>query len=92
MSDEDSGPAEFLINAARRRQSPPPPQPPAGRVTLTRVGHFHGNFPGAFWLSAAWSPDGSQLAFGGKTQFGHGYLEVWNGESGRHEGFKLLQQ
>jgi WD40 repeat protein len=88
VSDEDNGPAEFLINAARRRQSPPP-QPPAGRVTVTRVGHFHGNFPGAFWLSAAWSPDSSQLAFGGKTQFGHGYLEVWNGESGHHEGFAM---
>jgi WD40 repeat protein len=88
VSDEDSGPAEFLINVARQRQSAPR-QPSAGKVTVTRVGHFHGNLPGSFWLSAAWSPDGSQLVFGGKTQLGHGVLQAWNGESGHHEGFAM---
>src|SRR5262249_45511433 len=53
----------------------------------TRVGRFHGSFPNSYWLSAAWSPDGSQLAYGGKTQQGSGVLELWNGESGHHEGF-----
>ncbi len=88
MSD-DSGLADHLVNVARRHQPPPPPppqpQPPAGKAGIERVGRFHGNLPGSFWLSSAWSPDGSQLAYGGRTQPGSGVLQVWDGESGHHE-------
>ena len=59
------------------------------KATITRVGRFHGNFPGANWLSQAWSPDGTQLAYGGKTQNGAGVLQVWDGDSGHHEAFGM---
>jgi len=84
--DDDSGLAEHLVNVARRHQAPPPPQQPSAETAgLVHAGGFHGNLPGSFWLSAAWSPDGSQLAYGGKTQPGSGVLQVWDGESGHHE-------
>lgn len=86
MSDDDeSGVARHLASMARRHaaRSQRPGQP-AG--VFTRAGSFDGHFPNAHWLSAAWSPDGSQLAFGGRTTGGDGTLQVWDGESGRHEG------
>ncbi len=86
--DDDSGPAGFVVNLARQRQAPPA-QPPTGKPGITRVARFHGNPPSSFWLSMAWSPDGSQLAYGGKTQLGLGVLHAWNGESGHHEAFAM---
>jgi WD40 repeat protein len=88
--DDDSGLAEHLVNVARRHEAPPPPQQaPAEKAGIARVGHFHGNVPGEMWLCAAWSPDGSQLVYGGKTQVGRGVLHAWDGESGHHETFGL---
>jgi WD40 repeat protein len=86
--DDDNGLTGHLANIARKHQAPPP-QPQAGKVGVARVGRFHGNLPGSFWLSAAWSPDGSQLAYGGKTQLGSGVLQAWDGESGHHEEFAM---
>ena len=84
MSDDDPGRVhQHLINVARQHQQQPPAQQP-GKVTLTRTGSFHGNFLSTFWLSQAWSPDGSLLACGG--QCGHsGVLHIWNGGTGHLE-------
>jgi WD40 repeat protein len=42
------------------------------------------------WDSAAWSPDGSQVAVGGhhgaRKDLNRGELEIWDGHSGQHEG------
>ena len=86
--DDDNGLTGHLANIARKHQAPPP-QPQAGKVGVARVGRFHGNLPGSFWLSEAWSPDGSQLAYGGKTQLGSGVLQAWDGKSGHHEEFAM---
>jgi WD40 repeat protein len=44
------------------------------------------------WLSAAWSPDGSQVAVGGHHartgDLERGELEIWNGHTGQHEGHR----
>jgi WD40 repeat protein len=82
VSDDNPSRAEQrLINAARRHQ--PAPAKPVGNVT--RVGRFSGVFQNEYWLSQAWSPDGTQLAYGGRTAYGKGILQVWNGNSGHHE-------
>lgn len=87
MSDDDeSRAAGFLVNAARQHQSPQP-QPATGKAGIARLSGFHGNVTGEMWLCAAWSPDGSQLVYGGRTQVGRGVLHAWDGESGHHETF-----
>jgi WD40 repeat protein len=87
VNDDDSGPAEHLVH-----QSQPTTESSRAGVTIERVGPFHGddNITNSYWRSAAWSPDGSQLAFGGSTVTGvTGILQVWNGESGHHEGLSV---
>ena len=93
MSDDEPSRAEQrLIDHARKQQAKQQlqqPQPP-GKVTIKRTARFHGNEPrNAYWLSQAWSPDGTQLAYGGKTAKSDGVLDVWDGNSGHHEPFKM---
>jgi WD40 repeat protein len=91
VSEENHGLEAHLLNAARQQQqaqAQAQSQPP-GRVTITRVERFKGTFPNSFWLSTAWSPDGAQFAAGGQNLGGHGLLQIWNGESGQHEGFGM---
>jgi WD40 repeat protein len=86
VSDDDLSRAERrLIDQARKHQAQPPTSP--GKVTVTRVGRFHGAANvNLNWLAMAWSPDGSQLALGGRTSNGRsGVLDVWDGNSGHHE-------
>jgi WD40 repeat protein len=83
---DDSALAEHLANMARRR-AVPAVQP--GTVTMTRARRFHGDTPTPLWLSAAWSPGGSQLALGGGDANGHGAVYLWNGETGHHESFSM---
>jgi WD40 repeat protein len=88
--DEPSRAEQRLIDHARRQQAKQPQPQPAGKVTIKRTARFHGNEPrNAFWLSQAWSPDGSQLAYGGKTAKSDGVLDVWDGNSGHHEPFRM---
>jgi WD40 repeat protein len=87
VSDEDSGHGVegFLVNRARRRQAAPPP-PPARAHDFNRTAVFKDPMPGRDWLSAAWSPDGSQVAVGGRTDSDKGaVLEIWNAQTGHHE-------
>ena len=93
MSDDKPSRAEQrLIDHARKQQAKQQqqqPQPP-GKVAINRAARFHGDEPrNAFWLSQAWAPDGSQLAYGGKTAKGAGVLDLWDGNSGHHEPFKM---
>jgi len=89
VSDED-GPHGFegyLVNRARNKQAAQ--QPASTRAhDINRVARFDGSTPAMHWLSAAWSPDGSQVAVGGwHAQGSHGgELEIWNGRTGQHEG------
>lgn len=92
MSDDDYSRAEQrMADAARKRQAAAQAAqpPPSDKVTVTRVGPFSGTFANSYWLSQAWSPDGSQLAYGGRTAGGAGVLQVWNGASGHHEAFSM---
>ncbi len=82
MSDDDPGMLQkHLINMAKRHDTPAP----SGKVTIVKSGGFHGTFSNANWLSQAWSPDGTQLAYGGQTGGGKGILDVWDGNTGHHE-------
>jgi WD40 repeat protein len=88
VSDDDNihGFEGFLVNRARRQQAAQQ-QAPTKAHDITRVARFDGATPGMHWLSAAWSPDGSQVAVGGRHLSGsHGELEIWNGRTGHHEG------
>jgi WD40 repeat protein len=94
--DQPSRAEQRLIDHARKQQAKEQAkqrasQPPAeGKAAITRVARFHGNEPrNAYWLSQAWSPDGTQLAYGGKTSKNEGVLDVWDGNSGHHEPFKM---
>jgi WD40 repeat protein len=86
--DDDGGLTGHLANLARQRQATAARQP-AEKVSIARVGRFHGSILNTYWLSTAWSPDGTQLAYGGRSTAGAGVLQVWNGESGHHEGFGM---
>jgi WD40 repeat protein len=84
VSDDQGKVQQHLLNVARHHQQAP--AQPSDKVTLTRTGTFHGAFPNTFWLSQAWSPDGSLLACGAKSAGGRsGALHVWNGNTGHHE-------
>ena len=74
MSDDEPSRAEQrLIDHARKQQAKQPQ--PSGKVTVKRTTRFHGDEPrNAYWLSQAWSPDGTQLAYGGKTAKNAGSL------------------
>jgi len=84
VSEDSHGLEAHLLDAARRQHAAAQPRQ-SGGVTVTRVERFKGSFPNTLWLSAAWSPDGSQFAAGGSR----GQLQIWNGESGAHEGFGM---
>jgi WD40 repeat protein len=88
VSDDPSRAEQHLINRARKRQAPPP-SPPSGQPVIKRVKRFSGTAANTYWLSQAWSPDGSQLAFGGRTGGNQGALHVWDGNSGHHEKFSM---
>ena len=86
MSDDDPGMVQkHLIKMARRHDTPAP----SGRVSIVKTGGFHGTFPNSNWRSQAWSPDGSQLAYGGQTGSGAGILQVWDGKTGHHESHSM---
>src|SRR5512142_1157988 len=91
--DQPSRAEQRLIDHARKQQAKQQAQqqqPGTGTVTIRRTARFHGNEPrNAYWLSQAWSPDGSQLAYGGKTAKNDGVLDVWDGNSGHHEPFRM---
>jgi WD40 repeat protein len=74
-----------LINVAKRHDVPAP----SGKVTIVKSGSFHGTFTNSNWRAQAWSPDGSQLAYGGQTGNGAGILQVWDGNTGHHEGHSM---
>jgi WD40 repeat protein len=84
VSDDSHGLEAHLLKAARQRSAGVAQPQQSGRVTVTRVERFKGTFPNTFWLSTAWSPDGSQFAAGSRRE-----LHIWNGESGAHEGFGM---
>jgi WD40 repeat protein len=91
VSDDDNshGFQGFLVNRARKQQLAA--QPATTREhDINRTARFEGLTPLMHWLSAAWSPDGSQVAVGGhhaKTgDLERGELEIWNGHTGQHEG------
>jgi WD40 repeat protein len=90
VSDEENhGFQGFLVDRARRKQAA---QQPASTKAhdITRVARFDGTALSTRWLSAAWSPDGSQVAVGGRHVSGkHGELEIWNGRTGHHEGHSM---
>jgi WD40 repeat protein len=90
MSDDDNhGFQGFLVDHARRKQiAQQQQQAPTRAHDINRVAKFDGSMPAMHWLSAAWSPDGSQVAVGGWHALGnkHGELEIWNGHNGQHEG------
>jgi WD40 repeat protein len=89
MSDNDNhGFQGFLVDRARRKQAAQQ-QVPTRAYDINRVAHFDGATPAMHWLSAAVSPDGSQVAVGGWYALGkkgNGELEIWNGRTGDHEG------
>src|ERR1700722_14884836 len=86
VSDDDPGMVQkHLINMAKRHDTPAP----SGKVTIVKTGSFHGTFSNANWLSQAWSPDGTQLAYGGQTASGTGILQVWDGNTGHHESHRM---
>src|SRR3984957_20135202 len=88
VSDDDEihGFQGFLVDRARRKQAAQQ-QAPTRDHDIYRVARFDGAAPLTRWLSAAWSPDGSQVAVGGRNVSGkHGELEIWNGHTGHHEG------
>jgi WD40 repeat protein len=86
--DEPSRAEQRLIDHARKQQAKQPQ--PSGKVTVKRTARFHGDEPrNAYWLSQAWSPDGTQLAYGGRTAKNGGVLDVWDGNSGHHEPFRM---
>jgi len=86
VSDDDPGMVQrHLINMAKRHDTPAP----SGKVTIVKTGSFHGAFTNANWRSQAWSPDGSQLAYGGQTGGGAGILQVWDGNTGHHESHSM---
>jgi len=83
--DESHGFQGFLVDRARRKQAAQQ-QAPTRAHDISRVARFDGAAPLTRWLSAAWSPDGSQVAVGGRNVSGkHGELEIWNGRTGHHE-------
>ena len=87
MNDgENHGFEGYLVNRARQRQAAQ--QPASTRAhDINRVARFDGATPDTYWLSAAWSHDGSQVAAGGRNPSGsHGMLEIWDGRTGHHEG------
>jgi hypothetical protein len=88
VNDDPGKVQQHLLNVARHHQQAP--AQPSGKVTLTRTGTFHGAFPNTFWLSQAWSPDGSLLACGARSVSGRsGALHVWNGNTGQHEAHSM---
>jgi WD40 repeat protein len=88
VSDDDPGLVQrHLMNVARHHQQAPAQS--SGKVTITRTGGFHGTFSNSLWLSQAWSPDGTQLAYGGRTAGGAGILQVWDGNTGHHEAHSM---
>jgi len=83
--DETRGFEGFLVDRARRKQAAQQ-QPPTRAHDINRSARFDGATPDTYWLSAAWSNDGSQVAAGGQNPSGrHGMLEIWNGHNGHHE-------
>jgi WD40 repeat protein len=88
VSNEDGtrGFEGYLVNRARKKQAAQQ-QPSTQAHDINRVARFDGLTPAMRWLSAAWSPDGSQVAVGGRhAQSSHGgELEIWNGRTGSHE-------
>ena len=88
MSNEDEphGFEGFLVDRARRNQAAQQ-QAPTRAHDINKSARFDGATPDTYWLSAAWSNDGSQVAAGGQNPSGkHGMLEIWDGRSGYHEG------
>jgi WD40 repeat protein len=84
--DENHGFEGFLVDRARRKQAAQQ-QPSTRAHGINRVARFDGATTDLYWLSAAWSHDGSQVAVGGRNPSGkHGELEIWNGHTGHHEG------
>jgi WD40 repeat protein len=86
MSDDDNhGFQGFLVDRARQQQAAQQ-QATTRAHDINRVARFDGATPDTYWLSAAWSHDGSQVAAGGQNPSGkHGMLEIWNGRTGHHE-------
>jgi WD40 repeat protein len=84
VSDDDK-PSRHMINKARRHEAKPQPPTPA----VSRAARFFGEFPNTSWLAIGWALDGSQVALGGKNAKGAGVLEIWNGQSGHHEGHSM---
>jgi WD40 repeat protein len=87
VSDDPGMVQRHLINAAKRHERAA--AQPSGTVTITKTGSFHGTFANSLWLSQAWSPDGSQLAYGGRSAGGAGVLQVWDGSTGHHEAHSM---
>ena len=88
MSDDDEnhGFQGYLVNRARKKQAAQQPAPTRAH-DINRVARFDGATTDTYWLSAAWSHDGSQVAAGGRNPSGkHGMLEIWDGRAGHHEG------
>jgi hypothetical protein len=92
--DDNHGFQGFLVDRTRKKQAAQ--QAPTRAHDIGRVAQFGGAAPTTRWLSAAWSPDGSQVAVGGTTagvhsgELGHsGELFVWNGHTGHHEGHSM---
>jgi WD40 repeat protein len=93
VSDDDNnhGFQGFLASRARKQRLAA--QPATTREhDINRTAHFEGLTPLMHWLSAAWSPDGSQVAVGGHHartgDLERGELEIWNGHTGQHEGHR----
>jgi WD40 repeat protein len=88
-NDESHGFQGFLVDRARRKQAAQQSAPTMAH-DMYRVARFDGAAPATRWISAAWSPDGSQVAVGGRNlsslSGSHGELEIWNGRTGHHEG------
>jgi WD40 repeat protein len=89
---EDNAGGRGKHRASMLRRQVTAAQPVARDVTVSLAGQFRGDFPNAHWLAAAWSPDGAQLAFGGRTLGGAGVLQVWNAGSGRRAGTRPLTE
>jgi hypothetical protein len=87
--DEPHGFEGYLVNRARKQQAAQQQaSASASAHDFSLVARFDGATPGRHWQSAAWSPDGSQVAVGGWHAQGNygGELEIWNGRTGKHEG------